>query len=147
MIKELLYLIKLLFTSQSQDVEIVKLNYFPFKGYSAMSWCGKIIIKDYEINDSTLQHEYIHLLQALQFKSWIRYYLMYLWYWIIGNPFSQSSYYTIPFEMEAYGNELNPDYKVTKDSWKKYIIKNRKDTFNANKYNWKSYCRKNPDLV
>lgn len=35
--------------------------------------------------------------------------------WVKGNPIchpASSAYYTIPYEMEAYANEGNPDYPV-----------------------------------
>ena len=43
MIKELWYLIKLLFSPLSDQIDVVQMKHFPFKGYLAMSWCGKII--------------------------------------------------------------------------------------------------------
>lgn len=147
MIKELWYLIKALFNPLTDQIEVVKMKYFPFPGYSAMSWCGKVITKRDNISDKTINHERIHLEQALQIakqentNTWLTYYWQYFKYWIKGNPFSGSSYYTIPFEMEAYGNEHDFDYKVTKDSWKKYEIKDRKQTYKDNRYNWKEFCK------
>lgn len=140
MIKELIYLIKLLFTKQSDELEVIKMKHFPFPGFGAMSWCGKIITKYNYVDDIMKNHERIHLEQALQFKSWISYYITYLWYWIKGNPFLKSSYYTIPFEIEAYGNEKNFNYKASKDSWKKYIINNRNEHYKLRKYNWRHFC-------
>lgn len=144
MIKEFWYLVKLLFTKQSNQLEVVKMKHFPFKGYSAMSWCGKIITRKDNIGTTTRNHERIHLEQALFFNNWIHYYIIYLWYWIIGLPIIypfRSAYYTIPFEVEAYANEYIYDYHPTKNSWKKYKIKNRKKTFRKNKNNWKSFCK------
>jgi hypothetical protein len=54
---------------------------------------------------------------------------------------ASAAYYTIPFEMEAYGNEHNPNYKVTANSWKKYEIENRKEIYNKYKYNWREFCK------
>lgn len=142
MIKELWYLIKLLFSPLSDQIDVVQMKHFPFKGYLAMSWCGKIITRENNLSTIAINHERIHLEQALQFKSWVKYYLVYLYYWTLGNPFSKASYYTIPFEMEACGKELDFDYNPTKNSWKKYKIKDRKKTFNAYLYNWRQYCRK-----
>lgn len=147
MIKELWYLIKALFNPLTNQIEVVKMKYFPFPGYSAMSWCGKVIIKRDTVSDKIINHERIHLEQALQIakqentNTWLTYYWQYLKYWVKGNPFSESSYYTIPFEMEAYGNEHDFDYKITKDSWKKYEIKDRKQTYRDNKYNWRTFCK------
>lgn len=153
MFKELWYLIKLLFSNPaSQKVEIVQMKHFPFQGYLAMSWCGKIITRKPEkTKDSViLNHERIHLEQALKLlenskqKTWLKFYWEYIKEWIKGNPLiapSSSAYYTIPFEMEAYGNEHNFDYKVTENSWRWYIINNRKDTYKKNRNNWKQFCK------
>lgn len=149
MIKELWFLIKTLFSPLSDQVEVVQMKYFPFQGYSAMSWCGKIITRKDDVSDRIINHERIHLEQALQLakqeksSSWLTYYWQYLKYWIKGNPLiapASSAYYTIPFEMEAYGNEHDFNYKVTENSWKKYEIKDRKKTYKSNRYNWRLYC-------
>lgn len=150
MIKEFWYLIKLLFSSVNDQVEIIKMDYFPFKDYIAMSWCGKIITRKDNISDRIINHERIHLEQALKLienskqKTWLKFYWKYLKDWINGNPIitpASSAYYTIPFEMEAYGNEDNYNYHPTKDSWKVYKIKNRKQIYKNNRYNWKEFCK------
>jgi hypothetical protein len=43
--------------------------------------------------------------------------------------------------MEAYGNEHNPNYKVTANSWKKYEIENRKETYKKHRDNWREFCK------
>lgn len=149
MLRELWFLIKTLFSPLSDQVEVVQMKYFPFQGYSAMSWCGKIITRK-DTSDRIINHERIHLEQALQLakqeksSSWLTYYWQYLKYWIKGNPLitpTSSAYYTIPFEMEAYGNEHDFNYKVTENSWKKYEIKNRKKIFKENRHRWRYYCK------
>lgn len=113
MIEELIFLIKVLFTKQRNTLEILEMQYFPFKGFSAMSWCGYIITRNKSrLSAVTLNHERIHLDQALQFKSWIHYYLTYLWYCI-----KTLSYRNNPFEVEAYQNQFNCNYKVK--NWRK----------------------------
>lgn len=108
MLKELLFLIKVLFTKQRNTLEIMEMKYFPFKGFLAMSWCGYLITKDKsKITPIVKNHERIHLDQALQFKSWIHYYLTYLWYWL-----KCLSYRNNPFEVEAFMNQYNYNYKV-----------------------------------
>lgn len=104
MITELWYLIKLLFTKQTNQLEIVKMKYFPFKGYKAMSWCGKIITREDRLDIITINHERIHLEQALRYGSWIKYYLAYLWEYI------KYGYADNKFEIEAYENQYKmPD--------------------------------------
>ena len=93
MIKEFIYLIKLLFNSKPKDckkLEIMEMKYFPFSGYLAMSWCGKLITrKPDRINKETVNHETTHLKQAQQYSSWLAFYFVYLIEWFKGNPFKR----------------------------------------------------------
>lgn len=149
MLKEFWTLIRMLFASKPSDnteVKVIHMRHFPFEGYKAMYWCGSIIhrVGASEVDDKTISHETIHLLQAKEYGSWAKYYWRYLWEWLKGNPFFApgiSAYYTIPFEMEAYANEDNPDYIVTAKSWKRYSIKNRKRTYKDNRYEWKTFLK------
>lgn len=150
MLKELWKLIKMLFSSTPKDspkTTILRMKHFPFNGYSAMMWCGTIIMReDYnkKIKVSTITHEGIHIQQASRYKKWYQYYLRYVLEWIKGNPIthpSQGAYYTIPFEMEAYANENNKQYIATKESLNKYIIKDRKSTYKKYRDNWKNYLK------
>jgi hypothetical protein len=56
------------------------MKYFPFEGYSAMSWCGKIITRKDKVSDKVINHERIHLDQALELaksektSTWLTYY-------------------------------------------------------------------------
>lgn len=128
------------------NVSVVDMKHFPFRGYKAMCWCGCIIhrIGASAVDERTIRHEAIHLLQAKQCGSWWKYYAKYLREWMRGNPIiapSSSAYYTIPFEIEAYANEDNPDYIVTADSWKMYVINNRKRTYKAHRFEWRDYVK------
>lgn len=132
-------LIKWLFGSSPRKcngLEIVEMKHFPFKGYLAMSWCGRLITKSPQsIDEYTLNHETIHLKQAQRYRFWICYYIVYLWEWLKGNPFAKprgSAYYTIPFEVEAYANEGNLSYVGNYDKRRlkeKYRLKKRKALF------------------
>lgn len=141
-------LAKMLFhrTSEQKKLELVVTKHFPFKGYKCMMWCGRIVARKYiEVSETTKRHERIHLRQAKLYSHWWKYYLRYVWEWLKGNPLthpSQSAYYTIPFEMEAYGNEHKLVYIPTKDSVKRYTIKNRKATYREHRKNWRVYCKK-----
>ena len=153
MFKEFSYLVKLLFHNKPKDckdLEIIKMKYFPFSGYLAMSWCGKLITrKPDRINKETVNHETTHLKQAQQYSSWLAFYFVYLIEWLKGNPFKtpyKSAYYTIPFEAEAYANEYRDDYntkynpKLLKE---KYTFKRRKELFKnfKNVSAWLDYLR------
>lgn len=153
-LKELWTLIKLLFTKTPKsynELEVVKMNYFPFKGFFAMSWCGKLITRTPEkVDQIDITHETIHLKQAQQYSNWFTFYLRYLWEWIKGNPItapSISAYYTIPFEVEAFANEKNAEYpqNYTPDNLKtKYTLRHRKMLYKRNgesPYLWRMFVR------
>lgn len=131
--------------TEVKEPQLIKMKHFPFEGFSYMSWCGNIIYrkdKYAKISKVSLWHETIHILEATRFKRWIWFYLSYLWEWIKGNPFKgKSAYYTIPYEMEAYANQDNPNYVVTKDSYKRYVIKNRTKIYKQNKSRWIQYLK------
>lgn len=122
MIKELIYLIKLLFTKIPNKLQVVKLRHFPFKGYSAMMWCGKLITKQTP-SYIVMNHERIHLRQAKIKDSWFKYYFSYLWEYIKHLPVFDIAYHTNPYEMEAYANEKNYYYEPSKNSTNRYRIK------------------------
>ena len=76
-----------------------------------------------EYGKRMVNHERIHMLQAESFKTrYFGFYLVYLWYWIIGlfkfGVKENASYYNIPFEREAYKNEQNFEYNES--HWKDY---------------------------
>lgn len=149
--KELFALVKMLFkkTTVSTDVELVKMNYFPFKGYAYMAWCGKVITRkniEWEDIPRYIQNEEMgHLKQAAFYKYWFQYYLVYVWEWIKGNPIvhpASSAYYTIPFEVQAKANRRNPEYDYNREDLKtKYTLRDRKRIYNDYRYEWENYCR------
>lgn len=88
------------------------MDHYPFSGYSAMSWCGYILTKKKEsdIKTTTWNHENIHLQQAKDKGSWLKYYADYVWEWIKGNPITypaSSAYYTIPYEGKHMQTKIN----------------------------------------
>lgn len=149
MFGELFWMIKKLFNEvKYQETCIIKqMKYFPFKKFSAMNWCGYLLTRKDKVKDSTVRHEDFHLKQEItnfEEKKHIRYYISYYWEYLKGftllNPMS-SAYYTNPYEMEAYANQDNPNYKVTKGSYKRYRIKNRRKTYKKYKDNWIAYVK------
>jgi hypothetical protein len=146
--KELWTLIKWLFSKPSDfdEMEIVQMKHFPFSGYSAMTWCGRLVTRKdpSKINQVTKTHESIHLKQAQKVGSWWKFYLKYLGYWIKGLPFT-SAYYLIPYEMEAYANENDTSYPVNYDgtNLSKYISARSKKKFDelGSVYQWKQYLK------
>lgn len=154
MIKELWTLIKMLFGKKPKHIEevaVVDMWHFPFKGYKAMAWCGNIIhrVGTSEIDNITTNHETIHLMQAKICGSWWKYYWRYFVQWLKGNPLlhpSTSAYYTIPYECEAYANEENMDYCKNYDgsNLQKYTFKRRKKLYKevgGSSKEWKAYLK------
>ena len=161
--KELWILIRMLFSSKPSDVNEVLLkgmNHFPFKGYSYMMWCGKMIYRNDTLERrkkewltksfrTTKNHETIHLMQAKMCGSWVKYYWRYFCEWIKGGPImapASAAYYTIPFEVEAYANEGKLDYCTSYDgsNLPKYTFKNRKKLYRnagGSPTEWKAYIR------
>lgn len=100
------------------------------KDFSAITLFGHIffrlskekVMADYNV-DLILNHERIHTIQAESFKTkYFAFYILYLWYWVTGlfkyGFKNNASYYRIPFEVEAYCNEIDMDYDET--DWKSY---------------------------
>lgn len=153
MIKELLTLAKMLLASKPSDVdkvEVVDMRHFPFKGYKAMAWCGCVIHRmgASAVNEKTLNHERIHLMQAKVCGSWVKYYLSYLWEWMrIGfmSPL-KANYYTSKYESEAFANEDDYGYCDGYDgsNLSKYEFKNRKKLYKDVGWSaaaWKKYVK------
>lgn len=163
MLKELFILIKLLFGKKPGDIEnvcLMNMKHFPFKGYSYLMWCGKMIYRDdmYDRRQKewptdkfkvSKNHETIHLMQAKMCGSWVKYYWRYFIEWLKGNPIiapASSAYYTIPYECEAYANEENMDYCKNYDgsNLKKYTFKGRKKLYKkvgGSSKDWKAYIK------
>tara|TARA_R110001599_G_scaffold131413_1_gene307366 strand:+ start:2175 stop:2519 length:345 start_codon:yes stop_codon:yes gene_type:complete len=73
----------------------------------------------------TRSHEFIHIAQ--QKELWvIGFYVLYVWYWVKNIVWkkmsSQQAYRNIPFEIEAYENEHNDIYALTRDrmAWRQW---------------------------
>ena len=162
MIKELWTLAKMLFVSRPSEIEEVKLmgmEHFPFKGYAYIMWCGKMIYrndrydtrrkewitKKYKVSKN---HETIHLMQAKMCGSWAKYYLRYLWEWLKPGFMAplKANYYTLKYEAEAYANEENFDYPKQYDGSNlgKYTFASRKKLFKdvgGTQQAWRAYLK------
>lgn len=153
MFNELWQLINWLFASSPKDaneLEIVEMKYFPITGFSAMSWCGKLIVHSKDrVNETLKAHETIHLKQAQAVGNWVLYYLLYVKEWLLGNPFKKpfiSAYYTICYEMEAYANEDNKDYIINynDENVNRYRLTHKKKTYEEKGgtfSKWKEYIK------
>lgn len=111
--------------SKYQSITVQTNRFLPPKGYFAITFFGKILIRDSNAKNWArtrnsqsgkimLHHEWIHVQQAVStHDSWIFFYLRYLYYFLKNRPFRHGmkvAYYTNPFEMEAYVFESDLSY-------------------------------------
>ena len=149
-------MIKMLFASRPSDVaydelEVVEFRHFPFKGFRAMQWCGKIVhrVGSSVVGEATLRHERIHVMQALHCDdSWIKYYLKYLLEWLRRGFLAPmtANYYCSKYESEAYANDGKLGYCEGYDgsNLAKYKIKNAKKLYKqlgGTPAAWKEYVK------
>ena len=104
------------------------------KGFEGLTFFGKILTPTQALADefnegftALKNHEMIHLRQAQSCgDSWLRFYLLYLWYWLRALPANRrmrhASYLLNPFEMEAYRhmNDLHYLAKGEANEWRKF---------------------------
>lgn len=123
----------------------IEMEHILWKGYAALTWAGLLVTRPgYYLSKRTINHEDIHRQQAQTLGSYWKFYAKYLGEYL-GNLFVlwsfDGAYHCISFEMEAYGNEGDYNYAVTKESMAKYKIKNKRRVWKENRQNWKLYCR------
>lgn len=127
-----------------KELKVICNKFIPFPGYYAMMLFGKIFVRqEYcgrEISQRTINHEGIHLCQALDFVNnieklqilgFIIFYIIYFIEWLIKLIISLftlgrvKAYRSISFEQEAYSNEEDYTYQDMRKpfSWIKYIFK------------------------
>ena len=110
---------------------------FLFSRFRALTWKGIAYCKEKSdiqlinaqdtINSNFEAHEMTHVKQAEStHDSWFCFYTLYIWYWILNFPLfiygKFMPYYFIPFELEAYNNEINWKYSTNGAvyQWKKF---------------------------
>ena len=80
---------------------------------------GPIVISRSDISDTTRNHETIHWQQYIELGI-LLFPILYLVYWIAGLIKYRSvkiAYYQIPFEQEAYRNQENSYYVLSRKRW------------------------------
>ena len=103
-------------------IENSKLPYWLSKIAPIDVWAfsaGPFVVCRGELSEKTITHETIHFFQQVEMLfifQWILYGLFY----VIGR-FTKGSwkaaYYGNPFEVEAYANDLDPDYLKERKFW------------------------------
>ena len=120
--------------SKIVDMPAVVNTFWLRKGYEGLTFFGHILAPTQELADrfngsadrALKNHEMIHLRQAQSCgDSWIRFYLLYIWYWLKGlrmnRKMKHAAYLLNPFEMEAYSRMDDLDYlKGPATEWRRY---------------------------
>ena len=120
--------------SKVVDMPAVVNTFWLRKGYEGLTFFGQILAPTQELADrfngsadrALKNHEMIHLRQAQSCgDSWIRFYLLYIWYWLKGlrmnRQMKHAAYLLNPFEMEAYARMNDLDYlKGPATEWRRY---------------------------
>ena len=127
--------------SKVVDMPAVVNTFWLRKGYEGLTFFGHILAPTQELADrfngsadrALKNHEMIHLRQAQSCgDSWLRFYLLYIWYWLTGLRMSRkmkhAAYLLNPFEMEAYARMNDLDYlKGPATEWRIYAKMKLKD--------------------
>ena len=126
--------------SKVADMPAVVNTFWLRKGYEGLTFFGQILTPTQELADrfnagldEMKNHEMIHLRQAQSCgDSWLRFYLLYIWYWIKGlrmnRKMKHAAYLLNPFEMEAYAHMHDLDYlKGPATEWRRYAKMKLKD--------------------
>ena len=87
---------------------------------------GPVVISRDKMSDITKNHETIHWQQYIE-TGILGFLFLYLAYWLVGLVKYRSgsiAYYQIPFEQEAYSNQKNSYYVISRKrwGWRKYKI-------------------------
>ena len=107
-------------------MKIIYNNIIPFPGFKAINLFGVLFVrKGCTMSESDINHEMIHTAQMME-MGYVIFYLWYLVEWLVKLAKlrdSNKAYRAISFEREAYGNEKNLIYTITraKYAWRKLI--------------------------
>jgi len=96
----------------------VILSFFSPISIGAITLGFMVFAKD-EMDERVRNHETIHFQQFLE-TAFIGFFLLYVWDWIVGclrYGNGQLAYYHIRAEQEAYRNDMDLDYLVTRKRW------------------------------
>lgn len=87
---------------------------------------GPVVISRGEMSEQTKRHETIHFQQYLEL-AFVGFLVMYAGFWIwnlMKGHSPRDAYYKIPFELEAYGNDVNENYLEEREryAWTYYTL-------------------------
>ena len=104
---------------------ILRNKYLPIKPFAAVNVFGVLLVREEtNINPSLLNHERIHTRQMLE-MLFVFFYLWYVVEWGVRYFMKGRAYNNISFEREAYMNQTNYAYVLSRIpySWVKYLRK------------------------
>ena len=107
-------------------MKIIYNNIIPFPGFKAINLFGVLFVRNgCTMSESDINHEMIHTAQMKE-MGYVIFYLWYLVEWLVKLAKlrdSNKAYRAISFEREAYGNEKNLTYTITRAiyAWRKLI--------------------------
>lgn len=107
-------------------MKVIYNNIIPFKDTIAINLFGVLFVrKDNKVplTECDLMHERIHTAQMKEL-GYIFFYLLYFGEWLFNlckyGIKSDTAYYMISFEREAFSNEKNMDYLKTRKHYQQY---------------------------
>ena len=119
--------------SKVVDMPAVVNSFWMRKGFEGLTFFGQILTpseetaKLFKLSPAMKNHEMIHLRQAQSCgDSWLRFYLLYIWYWLKALPASRKmkhgAYLLNPFEIEAYRHMNDLNYLVNREAneWREF---------------------------
>lgn len=100
---------------------IIVSKYLIPKGYAALTFFPFVILREKHMENNTIliNHEKIHLRQQAELLI-LPFYVWYISEFIIRfikHRNFQKAYKNISFEKEAYSNDSNPNYLITRKIW------------------------------
>lgn len=101
-------------------MKIIYNNIIPFRGFLAINLFGILFVRGdkntIELSQRTINHESIHSAQIKELY-YILFYIAYFFEWLFNlcrYGFNIKAYRNISFEKEAYDNDENYDYLITR---------------------------------
>lgn len=140
--------------SSSEETILLKIMDKVPRGKHFSWWCGYCIISPETKLNKVFREKYytrydLRYKQAIEFESWLYYYLVLVKQFIQGAPWKsiRGAYYTCPFIMESFYFENKPEsiyYIYPMSRWKKFEIQgSRQKAWNEGKKYWKTWIRQN----
>lgn len=100
-------------------MKIIYNSFIPFKGFVAMNICGILFVRNEhkdKLDNKTINHEEIHTAQYKELL-YVGFFILYILMWVVNlfrYGFTHEAYRNIAFEKEAYSNQNDILYLITR---------------------------------